>query len=165
MRCDDALRQLLTCLVAADEDTEAGRRAMDRADDVLAAFIVDREAAGRTMLAMASVAMYAAVDGGAVEETVTILTSSGDPIDHFEELLEATAAAIRTGGHINERAIRLSGQISRSREDTSLVLWVLGVYLAAACNRADDEPEHFIGEFIAACLRQDLIPSRPLKTE
>jgi hypothetical protein len=166
MRCDDALRQLLTHLVAVD-DTDTGQQAVDEADEILALISADREASGAIMLAMGSFLVYSLLEEPDVppDRAIETLTTIGVPIAYLREFLDAFLVAYAAGEHVNQQAILIAAQITMSRDDTALVLWVLGSYLAFACRRGPDTPEHFIGEFVASCIRQDLIPSRPLLPE
>lgn len=167
MRCDDALRQLLTHLAAVD-DTDAGQQAADEADEILALITADREASGAIMLAMGSLLVYSLVEDSdkvPPERAIETLTTIGDPIDHLQEFLHAFLVAYAGGANVNQQAILLAAQITLSRDDTAIVLWMLATYLVFGCRRGPDTPEQFIGEFVASCIRQDLIPSRPLQPE
>lgn len=152
----ELLRQLLTQLTYAEDE---GKHA-DAADDILLLLTSDRDAAGRTMLAMASFTMYLFIEEREhiePQDAIEALTGIGDPIDDFDGLLQALYTAYRDGEKINERAILLAARITHNPDDAAIVLWALGTYLAHRFNHGEDEPETAITHFVDSCVRQEIV--------
>lgn len=159
MRTPEALRQLLTHLAAVADD-EAGQRAEDQADDILAHIIANRSSAGRIMLALASFLVHTWTEeepGVSPAQAIEILTTGGEPIDGFKEFLEAAVAAHLAGERLNDRSIFLAAKITLAPVDASIVLWVMATYLASAAPQGKDQFAEFVDAFVASCVRQELI--------
>lgn len=167
MLAPDALRQLLTHLVALafDPPNDAAEYA---ADELLADITTDREQTGRIMLAMASLIVFQFHETHPNPETaIETLTTIGDPIPNLHEFLAAMLDACRHGDKISVRAVLLTEQITRSREDAGISLWILATYLALGLAEAGepDAAEHAINAFVDSCVRQELIDATELAVD
>lgn len=169
MRVAQALTELLTNLAAAADEvaerpdlpslSSPGQDAEDRADDLLALFIHNREQAGRVMLGLGSFIVYGwAEHADKVEQRKAAKTLAtppeGGPVPHFVEMLNALIDAYEAGEKINEPAIMLAAQIVDNPGDASLVLWVFGVYLVSAAPKDRAGRKTLIDALVASCLRQ-----------
>lgn len=161
MLTTDALRQLITLLAIADDDAPE----LSEADKVLAAIVLDREAAGRMMLAIASFVIYILineVDDPDPEAAIDTITGVGDEVPYLRDFLRTMLDAARNNEKINERAIRLSAIITATPEHCGIALWILGTYLSIVSNNSE-HPQSTINEFVDSCVRQQFIPVRQLR--
>jgi hypothetical protein len=155
VRLSQALRDWLLHLAAADETTPEGQTETAAADDILVVLIDHPEVAGRCLLALGSITVFAWFDAGIdPQDGVSKLTTSGDVIADFAPFLQALVDAYRAGEKLSETAILLSSRIAGNREECSLALWVLGTWLTLA---AKGNLVPFVDAFIASSLRQGLI--------
>jgi hypothetical protein len=159
VRTEQALRELITN-VAAIDDTDAGQLAEGRADEILGVIVHNRESAGRIMLAMASFIVYTWIEepgGPTVDVAIDTLTSAGDTLPGFRELLQAFADAYRGGEKLNAEAIALSGEITLDPMNAAMILWAMTFYLGFAAPKDETERLSFIDGFVVSSIRQEFV--------
>lgn len=169
MRVSEAFIELLTSLAVAGDETPASAAAGDRADDLLAVFIHNPEVAARTMLALASFIVYgwsehaSKVDQHRAAATLATPPDRGNPVPYFTDFLHAMIDAYEAGEKLNEPAIQLAGKITHNPTDTSLVLWVLSVYLVNAAPKDPEGRKQLIENLVASSVRQQFLFDVELK--